>query len=98
MTPADRSRRRTVHESTEFRALWARHDVRGKTCEAKLFHHAEVGDLELHYEALTVNSAPSQNVIIYLAEAGSPSADALALLGSLNAVPTLQRAPFAGPD
>ncbi|MFE4648093.1 helix-turn-helix transcriptional regulator [Streptomyces sp. NPDC056707] len=85
-------------KSAEFRGLWARHDVRGKTREAKLFHHAEVGDLELHHEAFTVNSAPSQQVIVYQAEAGSPSADALALLGALTAVPTLQRAPFVGPD
>ncbi len=85
-------------KSAEFRALWARHDVRGKTREAKLFHHAEVGDLELHYEAFTVNSARGQQVIVYQAEAGSPSADALALLGSLTAVPSLRRAPFVGPE
>ncbi|WP_149549549.1 helix-turn-helix transcriptional regulator [Streptomyces marokkonensis] len=85
-------------KSADFRALWARHDVRGKTREAKLFHHPEVGDLELHYEAFTVNSAPGQQVIVYQAEAGSTSADALALLGSLTALPTPQRALFAGPD
>jgi transcriptional regulator with XRE-family HTH domain len=85
-------------KSVEFRALWARHDVRGKTREAKLFHHTEVGDLELHYEAFTVNSAPAQQVIVYQAEFGSPSADALALLGSLTALPTPQRAPFIGPE
>ncbi|MEV6211820.1 transcriptional regulator [Kitasatospora sp. NPDC051914] len=45
-------------KSADFRVLWARHDVRGKTREAKLFHHAEVGDLELHYESFTVDSAP----------------------------------------
>ncbi|WP_093790790.1 helix-turn-helix transcriptional regulator [Streptomyces sp. cf124] len=85
-------------KSVEFRALWARHDVRGKTRAAKLFHHTAVGDLELHYEAFTVNSAPAQQVVVYQAEAGSPSADALALLGSLTALPTPQRAPLAGPD
>jgi transcriptional regulator with XRE-family HTH domain len=85
-------------KSAEFRALWARHDVRGKTREAKLFHHTEVGDLELHYEAFTVNSAPAQQVIVYQAETGSPSADALALLGSLAALPTPQHAPYVGPD
>ncbi|MGW6906767.1 helix-turn-helix transcriptional regulator [Streptomyces sp. NPDC054940] len=85
-------------KSAEFRALWARHDVRGKTREAKLFHHVEVGELELHYEAFTVNSAPGQQVIVYQAETGSPSADALALLGSLTALPTPQHAPSVGPD
>ncbi|MET8287039.1 helix-turn-helix transcriptional regulator [Streptomyces sp. NPDC051639] len=85
-------------KSAEFRALWARHDVRGKTREAKHFHHAEVGDLELHYEAFTVNSAPHQQLVVYQAEPGSSSADALALLGSLSALPTLQRAPIVDPE
>ncbi|WP_393072614.1 hypothetical protein [Streptomyces sp. LN704] len=85
-------------KSAEFRALWARHDVRGKTREAKQFHHAEVGDLELHYEAFTVNSAPHQQLVVYQAEPGSTSADALALLGSLSALPTLQRAPCVDPE
>lgn len=59
--------------------------MRGKTREAKLFHHPEVGDLELHYETFTVNGAPTQQLVVYQAEPGSPSADALALLGSLSA-------------
>jgi transcriptional regulator with XRE-family HTH domain len=74
-------------KSADFRVLWARHDVRGKTREAKLFHHAQVGDLELHYESFTVNSAPTQQVVVYQAEPGTTSADALALLGSLSAGP-----------
>ncbi|MFE0573334.1 helix-turn-helix domain-containing protein [Streptomyces albogriseolus] len=74
-------------KSPDFRTLWARHDVRGKTGEAKLLHHAEVGDLELHYESFTVNSAPTQQLVVYQAEPGTPSADALALLGTLHAEP-----------
>ncbi|MFJ8186236.1 helix-turn-helix transcriptional regulator [Streptomyces sp. NPDC096105] len=74
-------------KSPEFRTLWARHDVRGKTRETKLLHHAEVGDLELHYESFTVNSAPTQQLVVYQAEPGTPSADALTLLGSLRAEP-----------
>ncbi|MER5824661.1 helix-turn-helix transcriptional regulator [Streptomyces mirabilis] len=85
-------------KSADFRVLWARHDVRGKTREAKLFHHAEVGDLELHYEAFTVNSAPTQQLIVYQAEPGSTSADALALLGSLSAGPVPARDTTRGTD
>jgi transcriptional regulator with XRE-family HTH domain len=85
-------------KSADFRALWARHDVRGKTREAKLFHHTEVGDLELHYEAFTVNSAPGQQLIVYQAEAGSASADALALLGSLSAIPVPAQDTVMGTD
>jgi transcriptional regulator with XRE-family HTH domain len=70
-------------KSEAFRRLWARHDVRQKTHETKRFHHRLVGELVLSYEALTVNSAPGRQLIVYQAEPGSPSESALALLGSL---------------
>lgn len=71
--------------SEAFRRLWARHDIRQKTHETKRFHHRLVGDLTLSYEALTVNSAPGQQLVVYQAEPGSPSEAALSLLGSLTA-------------
>ncbi|GAA2253625.1 transcriptional regulator [Streptomyces ruber] len=80
---------RTVGElslkSPDFRRLWARHDIRQKTHETKRFRHPLVGDLTLDYESLTVNSAPGQQLVVYRAGAGSPSEEALALLGSLTA-------------
>ncbi|WP_439381669.1 helix-turn-helix transcriptional regulator [Amycolatopsis lexingtonensis] len=72
-------------KSADFRRLWARHDIRQKTHETKRFHHRLVGELVLSYEALTVNSAPGQQLVVYQAEPGSPSEAALALLGSLAA-------------
>ncbi|MFC4116409.1 helix-turn-helix transcriptional regulator [Nonomuraea zeae] len=72
-------------KSAAFRKLWARHDIRQKTHETKRFRHRLVGELELTYEALTVNSAPGQQLIVYQAEPGSPSEQALSLLGSLTA-------------
>jgi hypothetical protein len=72
-------------KSADFRRLWARHDIRQKTHETKRFRHRLVGELELSYEALTVNSAPGQQLIVYQAEPGSPSEAALAILGSLAA-------------
>lgn len=72
-------------KSESFRRLWARHDIRRKTHETKRFHHRLVGELTLHYESLTVNSAPGQQLVVYQAEPGSPSEQALALLGSLTA-------------
>ena len=71
--------------SADFRRLWARHDIRQKTHETKRFRHPLVGELTLAYEALTVNSAPGQQLIVYQAEPGSPSEEALSLLGSLTA-------------
>ena len=72
-------------KSPEFRRLWARHDVRGKTHEAKLFHHHDVGELTLTYDSLTVAGATGQQMVVYQAEAGSRSAQALALLGTVAA-------------
>lgn len=72
-------------KSAEFRRLWARHDIRQKTHETKRFHHPLVGELTLTYEALTVNSAPGQQLLVYQAVPGSPSSEALSLLGSLTA-------------
>ncbi|UOE17813.1 helix-turn-helix domain-containing protein [Thermobifida halotolerans] len=72
-------------KSTDFRSLWARHDVRGKTGAAKPLHHSSVGDLDLRYDSFTVNGAPGQQLIVYHAEPGTSSEESLALLGSLHA-------------
>ncbi|WP_344633631.1 helix-turn-helix transcriptional regulator [Streptomyces glaucosporus] len=71
--------------SETFRSLWARHDVRSKTHGTKRFRHPLVGELTLEYESLTVNSAPGRQLLVYHAEPGSPSEQALDLLGSLAA-------------
>jgi transcriptional regulator with XRE-family HTH domain len=84
-------------KSETFRTLWARHDIRQKTAETKRLRHRLVGELTLHYESLAVNSAPGQQLVIYHAEPGSPSEDALALLGSLTA-PGAAREVTAGAD
>lgn len=70
-------------KSEAFRKLWARHEIRQKTHETKRFRHPLVGELTLHYESLTVNSAPGQQLVVYQADAGSSSEEALRLLGSL---------------
>lgn len=71
--------------SPDFAAMWERHDARGKRLESKRFHHPEVGDLTLRMHAFDVKSAPAQELIVYHAEPGSASADALRLLGTLAA-------------
>jgi len=71
--------------SGEFRSLWARAYTRVPSYEVKQIHHSVVGDLELRHEALTIRSAPGQQLIILQAEPASSSADGLTLLGSLSA-------------
>jgi len=71
--------------SPAFERLWDRHDVRGKSHEAKSFFHADVGSFTLSYQAFDVRSAPDQQLVVYQAEPGSRDAAALALLGSIAA-------------
>lgn len=97
--PHDPGLRRLLAEldegSERFRALWETHQVRGKTREPKHLVHPDVGPLTLTYQAFDVRGAPGQQLIIYHAEPGSPSAEALGLLSSLHAQP-VQRS--AAPD
>ncbi|MFE7974334.1 helix-turn-helix transcriptional regulator [Streptomyces shenzhenensis] len=72
-------------KSPEFRTLWARHDVRGKAHEAKRFNHHQVGELTLTYDSFTVDNARHQQLVVYQAEPGSASRQAVALLGTVAA-------------
>jgi transcriptional regulator with XRE-family HTH domain len=74
-----------TERSADFARLWQSHTVRGKTRDAKHFHHPDVGPLTLTYQAFDVREAPGQQLVIYHAEPGSPSAHSLHLLGSLHA-------------
>ncbi|MCA6092404.1 helix-turn-helix transcriptional regulator [Streptomyces sp. SCA3-4] len=71
--------------SPDFVRLWNAHTVRGKTRENKHVHHPDVGSLTLTHHAFDVRDAPGQQLIIYHAEPGSRSAEALGLLGSVHA-------------
>ncbi|MFF4876095.1 helix-turn-helix domain-containing protein [Micromonospora sp. NPDC000668] len=87
--PHDRRVRELVQEasaaSPEFRRLWARNDVQGKTHETKTFRHGAVGEMTLSYHTFDVRGAPGQQLIVYRAEPHSRSAEALRLLGTLAA-------------
>lgn len=74
--------------SAEFREMWARHDARGKSAETKTFVHPEVGEITLHMQTFDVRSSPGQQLVVYRAEPGTPSADALRLLGTIAATRT----------
>ncbi|MBQ0850790.1 helix-turn-helix domain-containing protein [Streptomyces sp. BH-SS-21] len=77
---------RTLSEhSADYARLWNTHTVRGKTQDAKRLLHPDVGPLTLTYQAFDVRDAPGQQLLIYHAEPGSPSAQSLDLLGSIHA-------------
>jgi transcriptional regulator with XRE-family HTH domain len=71
--------------SDEFRVRWAAHNVKFHRTGAKKLHHPIVGDLSLSYEALELPGDSGQRILVYTAEAGSSSAQALSLLASWSA-------------
>ncbi|WP_159618836.1 helix-turn-helix transcriptional regulator [Arthrobacter zhaoguopingii] len=85
-----------LRHSPAFGELWSSHEVRGKTLESKHLRHRNVGELVLRMQTFDVRSAPGQQLVIYHAERGSPSADALALLGVLTASPSPEKADRTG--
>jgi transcriptional regulator with XRE-family HTH domain len=68
--------------SEEFRVRWAAHNVHFHQTGAKRLHHPVVGDLDLTYEAMELPADPGLTVLVYTAEPGSRSADALGVLAS----------------
>lgn len=66
--------------SPDFARLWARHDVRLCSSGTKRLHHPQVGDLDLHYEALHLPDSDGQRLLVHTADPGSSAADALRLL------------------
>lgn len=95
--PYDRDLQDLVGElstrSPEFRAKWGAHDVRRHATGEKHFVHPAVGPLHLYFEGSRLMSDPSLSFLVYTAEPGSPTADALRVLGSIaatdeRAVPT----------
>ena len=77
--------------SAEFRTRWAAHNVRFHDTGVKELHHAVVGDISLTYNRLEVAADPGQMLMIWTAEPGSASAEALNLLGSWAAIPEPER-------
>lgn len=64
-------------KSEDFRVRWAAHDVRQYRSGTQPFHHALVGDLTLSYETLYLTADIGQILVVYTAESGSPSEEAL---------------------
>ncbi|VVJ21560.1 Putative DNA-binding protein [Amycolatopsis camponoti] len=73
--------------SDEFRGRWGAHNVRRHGAGEKHFRHPIVGDLTLTWETMAMAAEPGLTLVVYTAEPGSPSAEALALLASWEASP-----------
>jgi transcriptional regulator with XRE-family HTH domain len=67
--------------SLEFRTWWAEHDVLARSYGTKRYNHPVVGPLTVHYEASALGDE-DQTLYVYSVEPGTPSADAMAILGS----------------
>lgn len=84
--PADESLRELIAElsagSEEFRNRWSAHEVLLNRTGVARFHHAAVGDLTLAYEDLVLPEDPGQTILVFTAEPGSESEDALQRLAA----------------
>ncbi|MFJ6692628.1 helix-turn-helix transcriptional regulator [Streptomyces sp. NPDC091294] len=84
--PTDPAVRGLVDElsdaSPEFTRLWERHDVQAAPTLTKTFRHPVVGEVTVDCDSLTLDDR-DQRLVLYSAPAGSPDAEALALLDVL---------------
>ncbi|MFC4336205.1 helix-turn-helix domain-containing protein [Salininema proteolyticum] len=64
----------------EFAGWWDDHAVLRRTHGRKYYRHAEVGDLDFHYESFEAPGDADQTLCVYNAEPGSATAERLAFL------------------
>ncbi|MFH8496762.1 helix-turn-helix domain-containing protein [Streptomyces coeruleorubidus] len=69
----------------QFRQWWAEHDVAMRDKGTKKLRHPVVGELTLDWNTLTCGTDPEQHIIVWNAESGSPSHNALRVLASWSA-------------
>jgi transcriptional regulator with XRE-family HTH domain len=71
--------------SDDFRVRWAAHDVAFHRTATKHMNHPLVGDMTLAFEMLELPADPGLSVLVYSAEPGSPSEEALRELAAWSA-------------
>ncbi|MFE4367617.1 helix-turn-helix domain-containing protein [Streptomyces sp. NPDC056835] len=69
-------------QDPQFRQWWAAHQVATLSVGTKALHHPVAGDLILDWDTLTASTDPDQQLVIWTAEAGTPSHDGLRILAS----------------
>ena len=86
--------------SETFRARWARHDVRLHLTGTQRLGHPVVGDLDLRFETMELPADPRLALLLYTAEPGSETEQALTFRASSAAaqdhpapVPDIVRSP-----
>ena len=71
--------------SEEFARMWSDYQLFEHTYGVKRFFHEAVGEMKINYETLPLPADRGQTVIVYSADAGSPSEEKLKLLVSWTA-------------
>lgn len=69
-------------QDPHFRQWWAAHHVASIGIGRKTLHHPVVGEMILDWDALTSAADPEQQLIVWTAEPGTPSHQALRILAS----------------
>ncbi|MFF3562477.1 helix-turn-helix domain-containing protein [Streptomyces sp. NPDC002574] len=69
-------------QDPDFRMRWAAHHVTTPSVGTKVLHHPVAGELVLDRDTLTAGTDPEQQLVIWTAEAGSPTHDRLRILAS----------------
>ncbi|MFB6888576.1 helix-turn-helix domain-containing protein [Kitasatospora sp. NPDC056327] len=69
-------------QDADFRRWWAAHHVAVRGVGTKTLRHPVVGDLTLDWDTLATTTDPDQQLVVWSAEPGTPSHDALRILAS----------------
>lgn len=81
-SPAAHLARQLCDLSAEFADLWAQQQIGLSFSEPKRFTHPDLGRLDLHCQTL-LDPASEHSLLVFTATPGTPSHDAMALLGVL---------------
>ncbi|MEV0262412.1 helix-turn-helix transcriptional regulator [Streptomyces sp. NPDC050617] len=85
-------------QDADFRRWWAAHHVAMRGIGTKTLKHPVVGELTLDWDTLASTTDADQQLVVWTAEPGSPSHDALRALASWADAPTAQPRRSPGTD